>query len=377
MAAENSIRLMQGNEACAEGAIAAGCRFYAGYPITPSTEIAELMAEMLPRVGGRFIQMEDEIASMAAIIGASLTGSKSLTATSGPGFSLKQENIGYAALTEVPCVIVDVQRAGPSTGLPTSPAQGDVMQSRWGTHGDHPIIAISPSSVAETYRLSIEAFNLSERFRTPVILLMDEVVAHMRERVNLDEIGVPVFDRVKPTCPPRDFRPYEAAPNGVSPMANFGDGYRFHVTGVIHDRDGFPISKADEIDFLMRRLHNKIQTNLSEIVRYEESDLGDAEMAVVAFGSVARSAQNAVKRARAAGKKVGLFRPITIWPFPELQIAALSKKVRHIVVAEMNLGQIRLEVERVSCGQCEVSGVHGVVGELIPPDQIFRRIMEV
>lgn len=375
--AERAIRLMQGNEACVEGAIAAGCRFYAGYPITPSTEIAELMSESLPRVGGAFIQMEDEIASMAAIIGASLTGRKSMTATSGPGFSLKQENIGYASLTEVPCVVVDVQRAGPSTGLPTSPAQGDVMQSRWGTHGDHPIIVLAPSSVYETYRLTMEAFNLSERYRTPVILLMDEVVAHMRERVNLADIRVPVVDRVKPHCPPNEYRPYEASANGVPPMANFGDGYHFHVTGVIHDRGGFPISKADEINFLMRRLHEKIQQNLSDIVRYEENQLDDADIAVLAFGSVARSATNAVNRARQNGKKVGLFRPQTIWPFPEEAVAGLGRRVRHIVVAEMNLGQIRHEVERVACAHCEVSGVNAVVGELITPEQIYRHIMEV
>lgn len=375
--AERVIRLMQGNEACVEGAIAAGCRFYAGYPITPSTEIAELMSEALPRVGGAFIQMEDEIASMAAIIGASLAGKKSMTATSGPGFSLKQENIGYASLTEVPCVVVDVQRAGPSTGLPTSPAQGDVMQSRWGTHGDHPIIVLCPSSVFETYQLTMRAFNLSECYRTPVILLMDEVVAHMRERVNISDIRVPVFNRVKPSCPPSEYRPYEASDNGVPPMANFGEGYHFHVTGVIHDRGGFPISKAGEIDFLMRRLHNKIQQNLPDIIQYEETLLDDAEVAVLAFGSVARSAHNAINRCRQNGKKVGLFRLQTIWPFPEKAVADLARRVRHIVVAEMNLGQIRGEVERVACGQCAVSGVNAVVGELITPEQIYRHIMEV
>ncbi|MGI5853039.1 MAG: 2-oxoacid:acceptor oxidoreductase subunit alpha [Bacillota bacterium] len=377
MAVERSARLMQGNEACVEGAIAAGCRFYAGYPITPSTEIAELMAATLPRVGGRFIQMEDEIASMAAVIGASLTGTKAMTATSGPGFSLKQENIGYASLTEVPCVIVNVQRSGPSTGLPTSPAQGDVMQSRWGTHGDHPIIVVSPSSVSETYRLTIQAFNLSEKYRNPVILLMDEVVGHMRERVDLHKLDTPIIDRVKPTCLREDYLPYDAPMNGVAPMADFGSGYRSHVTGLIHSKKGFPTSKAEEVDFLIRRLHNKISQNLDEILKYEEYMTDDAEILVLAFGSVARSAYNAVKTARQNGVKAGLFRPITIWPFPETAVAKLAEKVRHIIVPEMNLGQLRLEVERVACSRCQVSGINSIVGELIAPDHILRRIMEV
>lgn len=377
MAVDRSARLMQGNEACVEGAIAAGCRFYAGYPITPSTEIAELMAAFLPRVGGRFIQMEDEIASMAAIIGASLTGTKSMTATSGPGFSLKQENIGYAALTEVPCVIVNVQRSGPSTGLPTSPAQGDVMQSRWGTHGDHPIIVLSPSSVSETYRLTIQSFNLAEKFRNPVILLMDEVVGHMRERVDLHKLDMPIVNRVKPTCKREDYVPYDAEPDGVPPMADFGDGCHCHVTGLIHDKKGYPTSKAEEVDFLIRRLHNKIDQNLDEILEYEEYMVDDAEVIVLAFGSVARSAHNAVRSARQNGVKAGLFRPITIWPFPEAAVAALAKKAKHIIVPEMNLGQLRLEVERVAGSRCQVSGINSIIGELIAPDQILRRIMEV
>lgn len=377
MAVERSARLMQGNEACVEGAIAAGCRFYAGYPITPSTEIAELMAATLPCVGGRFIQMEDEIASMAAVIGASLTGTKSMTATSGPGFSLKQENIGYAALTEVPCVIVNVQRSGPSTGLPTSPAQGDVMQSRWGTHGDHPIIVLSPSSVTETYRLTIQSFNLAEKFRNPVILLMDEVVGHMRERVDLHKLNTPIVDRVKPTCKCEDYLPYDAPLNGIAPMADFGTGYRCHVTGLIHNKKGFPTSKAEDVDFLLRRLHNKIDQNLDDILEYEEYMVDDAEIIVLAFGSVARSAHNAVRAARQNGIKTGLFRPITIWPFPEAAVAALAQKAKHIIVPEMNLGQLRLEVERVACSRCKVTGINNIVGELIAPDQILRRIMEV
>lgn len=377
MGSEPKVRLMQGDEACAEGAIAAGCRFFAGYPITPSTEIAELLALMLPKHGGKFMQMEDEIASMGAVIGASLTGLKSMTATSGPGFSLKQENIGYACLTEVPCVIVNVQRSGPSTGLPTSPAQGDVMQSRWGTHGDHPIIVLTPSSVHETYTLTIEAFNLSERFRNPVILLMDEVVGHMRERVNMSDLDVPVYNRVRPACPPGQYLPYDADENGVPPMADFGEGYRYHVTGVMHGRDGLPTSSPEEVNFLIHRIHDKIDHNLDQILRYEESLLDDAEVAVIAYGSVARSAAQAVNMARKAGRKAGLFRPVTIWPFAEDAVRALSKRVRHIIVAEMNLGQMRLEVERVTHGNCPISGVNAVDGELIAPEQILRRIMEV
>ncbi|MGE5541698.1 MAG: 2-oxoacid:acceptor oxidoreductase subunit alpha, partial [Bacillota bacterium] len=261
MSGTGRVRLMQGNEACVEGALAAGLRFFAGYPITPSTEIAELLAERLPAVGGKFIQMEDEIASMGAVIGASLAGLKSMTATSGPGFSLKQENIGYAALTEVPCVIVDVQRVGPSTGMPTSPAQGDVMQARWGTHGDHPIVVYTPWSVGETYSLTVRCFNTAEELRTPVILLMDEVVGHMRERVMPPAPGeLEVVNRRKPAQPPHSgYRPYDPGDGDIPPLAAFGDGYRFHVTGLSHDMSGFPTNDSAKAEYLHRRVCDKVE----------------------------------------------------------------------------------------------------------------------
>lgn len=371
-------RLMQGNEAVVEGALLAGVRFFAGYPITPSTEIAELMAERLPLVGGKFIQMEDEIASMAAVIGASLAGVKALTATSGPGFSLKQENIGYAAMAEIPCVIVNVQRWGPSTGIPTAPAQGDVMQARWGTHGDHPVIVLCPSSVREAFDLTVRAVNLSEKYRVPVILLMDEVVGHMRERVVLPRPEeVEVIDRKKPRVGPAEYYPYRPDEDGVPPMANFGDGYRYHVTGLVHDEKGNPTTDPQVAESLLLRLHRKIYDHLDDIVAVDYYQLEDAEVAVVAYGAVARSAKRAVKEARAAGIKAGLFRPVTIWPFPEGEVAELARRVKSIVVAEMNLGQLRREVERAARGRVEVKGVHRVSGELVSATEIFAALREV
>ncbi|MCE5196041.1 MAG: 2-oxoacid:acceptor oxidoreductase subunit alpha [Negativicutes bacterium] len=368
-------KLIQGNEACVAGALAAGCSFFAGYPITPSTEIAELLAENLPKTGGRFIQMEDEISSMGAVIGASLTGRKSMTATSGPGFSLKQENIGFAVITEVPCVIVDVQRSGPSTGVPTAPAQGDVMQARWGTHGDHPMIALSPSSVRETFDLTVRAFNLSEKYRTPVILLLDEIVSHMRERMETPEAGTyEVIDRIKPTVSPADYSAYDAPEDGVAPLAPFGTGYHYHVTGLTHDRTGFATTKAPQVDYMLRRLHNKIERHLEDILQWEELYCDDAEIVLVAYGCTARSAKAALQEARSAGYKVGLFRPITIWPFPAdaLLRAAKGKKV---IVPEMNLGQLRLEVERVL--KQEIIGVNRVDGEPLNPQEIIDAIKGV
>lgn len=372
-------KLMQGNEACLEGAIAAGMRFFAGYPITPSTEIAEGAAERLPQVGGKFIQMEDEIASMAAVIGASLAGVKSMTASSGPGMSLKQENLGYAAMAEIPCVIVDVQRGGPSTGLPTSPSQGDIMQARWGTHGDHPVIALYPSSVAETYMVTIEAFNLAEKYRTPVVLLLDEVIGHMREKVVLPEPEqLKIVSRKKPTVKPGEYLPYKAEPDGGVPeMAAFGEGYRFHVTGLVHDETGFPSNSPEVTSTLINRLMKKIENNLDDIIRYEEENTGDAEVIVLAYGCVARSAKSAIDAARKEGMKVGLFRPITIWPFPEKRVRELAEKAKTIIVPEMNLGQYILEVERVVGNRCKVAGLHRADGEIITPEQIFDKIKGV
>ncbi len=369
----NGARLIQGNEACAEGAIAAGCRFYAGYPITPSSEIAEVLAHRLPAVDGTFIQMEDEIASLGAVIGASLAGVKSMTATSGPGFSLMQEHIGYACMAEVPCVVVNVMRGGPSTGLPTNPSQGDVQQARWGTHGDHPIIAMSPWSVRECFDLTVRSFNLSEKYRTPVILLMDEVVGHMRENVVLPSPHeVEVIDRVKPTVPPEWYIPYEDTPSGVPPMGIFGEGYRYHVTGLMHDVRGFPTLREDEIGPFMRRLFRKIWGHLEDIQRWETFRMEDAEVAIIAYGSVARSARRAVEEAREAGLKVGLLRLITLWPFCRRAVESILGKCNLLVVAEMNLGQISREVKRVVRGRASVRTVSKALGRLIRPGEILE-----
>ena len=349
-------RLMQGNEACAEGAIAAGVRFFAGYPITPSTEVAETMARLLPRVGGKFVQMEDEIASMGAILGASLAGMKAMDATSGPGFSLKQELIGYAACAEIPCVLVNVQRVGPSTGQPTAPSQADVMQARWGTHGDHPIIALAPWSVRETYDTTVMAVNYAERFRTPVILLMDEIVGHLRENVVLPE---PEELRLYPRRVPKKTRaegyePFEPDEDLVPNVADFGTGYRIHVTGLIHDDTGFPVGSPKVTEESIRRLHEKIARAGEEIIHTEEYFMDDAEYAVVAFGGTARTAYEAVANARRKGQKVGLLRLMTIWPFADKAIERLAARVKGITVAELNYGQIVNEVRRAAAGKCRV-----------------------
>lgn len=376
---EKTIKLMQGNEACVEGAIAAGMRFYAGYPITPSTEIAELSAERLPKIGGKFIQMEDEIASISATIGAAISGAKSMTATSGPGFSLKQEGIGYGVITETPCVIVNVQRGGPSTGLPTAPAQGEIMQARWGTHGDHSIIALYPWSVREIYETTIRAFNLAEKYRTPVILLMDEVIGHMREKIELsDEDKIEIYNRKKPNCPPEEYKAYKVKEGDIVPeMAGFGEGYRFHVTGLVHSESGFPSGNEKIAETLINRLINKIEDNVDDIVEVQEYLLDDADIAIVAFGSTARSAKSAVDVLREEGIKAGLFRPITIWPLAEKQLADLSNKVKRIVVVEMNKGQYFLEVDRVAGKNVKVEKYGRVNGELITPEEIISFVKEV
>ncbi|WDV47804.1 2-oxoacid:acceptor oxidoreductase subunit alpha [Clostridiaceae bacterium M8S5] len=372
-----NVKLMQGNEACVEGALAAGMTFYAGYPITPSTEIAEISSLKLPQIGGKFIQMEDEIAGMAATIGGSLAGLKSMTATSGPGFSLKQENIGYACIAEIPCVIVNVQRGGPSTGLPTSPSQGDVMQAKWGTHGDHPVIALSPSSVKETFDLTVKCFNYAEKYRTPVILLLDEVVAHMRERIEIpDASEIEVVDRKKPKKNLDTYNPYEIVDDTlIPPMAAYGEGYRFHVTGLSHNITGFPSNDSVIAENLLNRLMDKISNNIDDLSIYENYKMEDAEVVIVAYGSTARSAKSAVDAARKEGLKVGLFRPMTIWPFLAKQIEEIDSKVKNIVVAEMNLGQYSLEVERV-CKSAKVSHYGKVNGELITPDEILTAVKE-
>lgn len=369
---------MQGNEACAQAAIVAGCSFFAGYPITPSSEIAEELARLLPRTGGKFIQMEDEIGAMAACIGASLGGLKAMTATSGPGFSLKQENLGYAVFTEIPCVIVNVMRGGPSTGLPTSPAQGDVMQARWGTHGDHPMVALAPASVREIYDLTIRAFNLSELCRTPVILLYDEVIGHMREKVEVPDAGhFQIIDRMKPTCSPESYLPYRGGEDDVPAFIRFGEGYRYHVTGLAHDERGFPTQNPRVVEAKQRRLHRKIARRREEIVAHEAFLLDDAEVAVFAYGVTARSARAAVKTARIGGLRVGLFRPISLWPFPDLELEKLAGQVKAIVVAEMNLGQLIYEVERVVRGMATIVACQKASGEPIHPDEILAALREL
>jgi 2-oxoglutarate ferredoxin oxidoreductase subunit alpha len=370
-------KLIQGNEACAEGAIAAGCRFFAGYPITPASEIAEQLSVRIPQMDGTFIQMEDEIASMGAIIGASLAGAKSMTATSGPGFSLMQENLGYACIAEVPCVVVNVMRGGPSTGLPTNPAQGDVMQARWGTHGDHPIIVLSASSVLECFTMTVKAFNFSERYRTPVILLLDEVVAHMREKVILPKPSeVEVVDRVKPSVPPEWYLPYEDTSFGVPPMGIFGEGYRYHVTGLIHDIRGFPTLRQDEIEPFLTRLFRKISTHSDDIRLVEHFMTVDAEIVIIAYGCVARSARRAVLEARSQGMKVGMLKLITLWPFPRSYIELLIKAGKTLLVPEMNMGQVSREVKRVNEGMTQVLTLNKIDGTIISPKEILAKMKE-
>lgn len=372
------VLLMQGNQACAEGAIAAGVKFFGGYPITPSTEIAEIMAKRLPQVGGKFIQMEDEIAGIGAIIGASLTGKKVLTATSGPGFSLKQELLGYAVIAEIPLVIANVQRVGPSTGQPTSPSQGDVMQARWGTHGDHPIIALTPASVPECFSLTIKAYEFSEKYRTPVIMLMDEIIGHMRERIELpdtfDEIPQPT--RKQPTDK-ANYKPYQADANGIPAMAAFGTGYRSHVTGLVHDETGFPNGSPAATVALTDRLHNKIDEHLDDIILSEEYRMDDAEIAIVAYGGTARTAYAAIDMAREQGIKIGMFRPITIWPFADKQIAALAQRVKAIIVPELNYGQLVNEVKRVVAGQVPVTAYNKYNNEAITPNELLQVITTI
>lgn len=370
-------QVLQGNEAVVAGALAAGCRFFAGYPITPASEIAELMSVRLPAVGGTFIQMEDEIASMGAIIGASLAGVKSLTATSGPGFSLMQENLGFACIAEVPCVVVNVMRGGPSTGLPTSPAQGDVMQARWGTHGDHPVIVLSLSSVGDSFDLTVQAFNLSEKYRVPVIILSDEVVAHTRESVELPEPDkVVVVERIRPSVPPEWYIPYEDNSRGVPAMADMGSGYRHHVTGLIHDPKGFPTQRPEEVDAFIRRQFRKITNGFYEIQMTRSFLMEDAEVAVIAYGSVARSALRAVREARQQGIRAGLLQLVTLFPFPKKAVDHVLRRCRAVLVPEMNMGQLIREVKRVNLSS-KVLRHNRVDGLLITPEEIYNHLLSM
>ena len=369
---KNAVKLISGNHACALGAIAAGCRFFAGYPITPSSEIAERLARHLPEVDGVFVQMEDEIASMAAVIGASMGGVKAMTATSGPGFSLKQENIGYAAGAEIPCVIVNVMRGGPSTGMPTRPSQADLMQARWGSHGDYPIIALTPASVGEIYSETIRAFDLAEQCRSPVVLLYDQVIAQLSETVALNGAAHASATRKWASGPRAAYKPYDGGSDGIPAMARPGAGYRTHTTGLTHSEDGFPTQNPEAVTRNLSRLFSKLERHRDLIDSSETLHCADADVVIVAIGISARAARRAVELCRAQGLRVGLFRPITFWPFPEKQLCQAAAKACAVLVPEMNTGQLRLVVERV-LGGTPVEGIHLFSGEAITPADIAAR----
>lgn len=364
---------IQGNEACARGGIKAGCRFFAGYPITPSTEIAEDMAVFLPREGGTFVQMEDEISALGAVIGGVWAGVKAMTATSGPGFSLMQEHIGYAVMTETPLVIVNMQRGSPSTGQPTMASQSDMMQARWGSHGDYEIIALSPSSVQECFDFTVEAFNLAEKYRVPVMVMSDEIVGHMREKISIPET-VKITARKMPTQEPGEFLPYHAEPDGVSPMPAFGDGYKMHITGLTHDERGYPDTSSPQAHSkLVKRLCDKIMHHTNDIARIQTEDVDDAEVVVISYGAPSRSALKAVRTAREEGLKAGFIKMDVVWPFPEKMIQEAVDGAQRVIVVEMNLGQIFYEIQRILPGvKTELAPKIG--GEMHLPEEILEKI---
>jgi len=374
-AVKHGVYFWQGSEACAEAAILAGCRFFAGYPITPASEIAENLAKRLPQVGGIAIQMDDEIASIGAVIGASWAGAKAMTATSGPGFSLMQENIGYAFMTETPCVIVNVQRAGPSTGQATKCAQGDVMQARWGTHGDYSAIVLSPNSPQEMFTLTMRAFNLAEKYRTPVILLSDEVIAHMREKVAVPPVEkIEIINRKKPEADEKAFFGLAEVP----PMPAVGEGFNVAVTGSTHDEYGIRFTSDPKVHRrLVERLNSKIQNHVEEIADVESYNVEDCRIGVVSYGCTSRAVYEAVENAEAQGVKTGYVRLKTLWPFPEKTIKKLAEKAEKIIVPEMNLRQIFYEVERAAEGKAKVIPINKIGGgELITPEEIMHKILE-
>lgn len=371
------IRFMQGNEAMTEGAIAAGARFYAGYPITPSSEVAETSSLRLPQVGGLYVQMEDELGSIAALIGASLSGKKSYTATSGPGFSLMEENLGVAIMGEVPCVIINVQRSGPSTGLATKPATGDIMCARWGTHGDHSIIAISPSSVQDCFDLMVTAFNYAETYRTPVVFLSDEIIGHLREQVVIKKTEeLNIVERRMPTCSPDEYLPYDYH-NGIPPLAYYGSKYVFKVNGSMHDEHGRPCTRPENTDAYVRYLSSKIEDNAEEITITRKYSLDDAEYVIVAYGGNARSALEAMKIAREQGIRVGVLQAVTIWPFAKKEIKEVLATAKAVFVPELNLGQYLGEVQKYNERNIPCIGVNRVDGYPILPSQILEKIKEV
>ncbi|MCD7782150.1 MAG: 2-oxoacid:acceptor oxidoreductase subunit alpha [Methanosphaera sp.] len=367
---------VQGNEACALGALAAGCRFFAGYPITPSTEIAEIMSKKLPTMGGHFVQMEDEISAIGAIIGASWGGQKVVTATSGPGISLMQENIGYAAMTETPIVLINMQRGSPSTGQPTRSAQADMMQTRWGSHGDYETISLAPSSVQECFDYTVKAFNLAETYRCPVFVMADEIVGHMREKIVIpDEIEI--VPRVMPEKTDDIYLPYDAPADGTTPMPSFGQGYDIHVTGLTHDKRGYPSTDSPEVHTeLVTRLCNKILSHRSEISNIETEYIDDAEIVLLTYGIPSRSALTAVKQAREKGLKVGYIKLGVVWPFPEEELLELTSNAKRIIVPELNLGQVYLEVDRVLGKHANVELLSKIGGSLHTPTEILEKIME-
>ena len=368
---------MSGDEACAEGAISAGCRFFAGYPITPATEIAERMSQRLPEVGGIHIQMEDELASLAAVLGASWGGVKAMTATSGPGFSLMMENIGLGLMTETPCVVVNMQRGDPSTGLPTLTGQGDMMQARWGSHGSYRIIALAPNSPQELYDLTIRAFNLSEKYRLPVLIMSESATAHMYEKVVIPPVSeIEITPRRKPTASPEEYLPYKPDSDLVPPMANAGDGYRFHTTGLTHDERGYPAMSAEAQDKLIRRLVEKIEKNRDKIIELDEDGIDDAEVVVCAYGIPSRVSFRAIERAREEGIKVGMLRLITVWPFPEDRIRQIAGQVKAFVMPEINYGQVVLEVERCAGGMAKTIPVPHMGGGVHTPELILDAIRQ-
>jgi 2-oxoglutarate/2-oxoacid ferredoxin oxidoreductase subunit alpha len=371
------VHFLDGDHACCEGTLAAGARFSAGYPITPSTEVVERFASRIPTVGGVFIQMEDELAASIAIQGAVWGGAKAFTVTSGPGFSLMMEHIGYAAMTETPCVFVDVQRGGPSTGLPTLPAQADMMQARWGSHGDYGMIALCPNSPQECFDLTITAFNLSEQYRTPVMVMLDECVGHMTEKVVIPPADqIEIYPRRYTKQPPGEFKLFAPCEDAVPDMVHAGDGYKFHVTGLTHDERGYPSMNVETQDKLVRRLQDKLKPLANGHALVETEDLDDAEVVVVSYGITSRVAQRAIQAARAQGVKVGKFRIISAWPFPEQRIRDLAARVKAFVVPELNLGQMVLEVERAAAGQAKVIPVSHAGGSVHNPDQILHAILE-
>jgi 2-oxoglutarate ferredoxin oxidoreductase subunit alpha len=369
---------LDGDKACAEGGLAAGCRFFAGYPITPSTEVAERISERFPFVGGLFIQMEDELASMAAILGGSWAGVKSMTVTSGPGFSLMMENIGLGVMLETPCVVVNVQRGGPSTGLPTLPGQADMMQARWGSHGDYEIIALCPNSPQECFDMTVEAFNFSEKYRVPVLLMMDECVGHMTEKVVIPEADkIPITTRRYTKKKPGEYLPYEYGKDLVPDMVKAGDGYQFHVTGLTHDERGYPDMSWETQETCVHRLMDKINKNVDDIIMIEEENMDGAEVVVISYGITSRVALRGIQLAEEDGiKKIGRMRLLTVWPFPEQRIRELSSKIKAFVVPEMNYGQMVLEVERCAQGKCKTILVPHGGGTVHKPEAIYQAIKE-